>query len=227
MLIRDIVSIILYLFIAVSMILCSRHLVHILQLEGYKNKSFLGWIKHNFVKVYFLPIVFSLALIVIMLLLNLIVPGQNTLYIILHWMLLAACMILILYYAKKTNIEKAKKPLVFTGRVKRLFVYASLFYAGVAAGMYILDFYVLRDSIFSGALIFSILLFIGVGVPVANLIALPIEALVKKWYFNDAKRKLGKRDNIIKIGITGSFGKTSCKFILSTILSEKDRKSVV
>ena len=40
-------------------------------------------------------------------------------------------------------------------------------------------------------------------------------------YFRDAQKKLAARPDIIKIGITGSYGKTSVKFILGTILQEK------
>lgn len=55
----------------------------------------------------------------------------------------------------------------------------------------------------------------------ASLIVQPVESAVKNWYFNDARKKLAGFKGIIKIGITGSYGKTSAKVILATILSEK------
>lgn len=56
----------------------------------------------------------------------------------------------------------------------------------------------------------------------ANIILLPTNYLLKKLIINKAKKTLIGL-NIITIGITGSFGKTSCKKILTGILSEKFR----
>ena len=68
--------------------------------------------------------------------------------------------------------------------------------------------------------------FLIFGMPVNILFAQffisPTEQFVKNHYINAAKRILRKKQhkNLIKIGITGSYGKTSTKFILKTILSE-------
>ena len=56
----------------------------------------------------------------------------------------------------------------------------------------------------------------------ANAINSPFEALIKRHYLNVAKTKINKFD-VVKIGITGSYGKTSVKEILKTILSQKFR----
>ncbi len=56
----------------------------------------------------------------------------------------------------------------------------------------------------------------------ANVIMKPFEKLNEKRYVKIAKAKLDKCD-IIKIGITGSYGKTGVKAILNVILSEKYR----
>lgn len=50
---------------------------------------------------------------------------------------------------------------------------------------------------------------------------LAVEKLISEMYFRDAQRKLRERPDLIKIGITGSYGKTSVKFILGTLLQEK------
>ncbi|MHB1314611.1 MAG: Mur ligase family protein [Christensenellales bacterium] len=52
----------------------------------------------------------------------------------------------------------------------------------------------------------------------AHIVILPIENCIKRWYYNNAAKKLSGSDTLIKIGIVGSYGKTSTKFILGTIL---------
>ena len=49
----------------------------------------------------------------------------------------------------------------------------------------------------------------------------PVEKAFAKYYVNDAKRILKSHKNLNVIGITGSYGKTTSKFILTRILSEK------
>lgn len=67
-----------------------------------------------------------------------------------------------------------------------------------------------------------LLLFTPLIISLTHYLIFPIELLIKKYYILKAKRKLSKY-NIIKIGITGSYGKTSTKNILKTLL-EKDYK---
>lgn len=55
---------------------------------------------------------------------------------------------------------------------------------------------------------------------ICHYILLPCEILIKKWYMHRAKKRLSKK-NIIKIGITGSYGKTSTKNILACILEKQ------
>lgn len=57
---------------------------------------------------------------------------------------------------------------------------------------------------------------------IAHFIILPLEEIIKRIYILKAKKKLSHK-KIIKIGITGSFGKTSTKNILTTLL-EKEYK---
>lgn len=49
----------------------------------------------------------------------------------------------------------------------------------------------------------------------------PVEKVIGIIYLSTAKNKLRKHNKLIKIGITGSFGKTSVKEILNSILSQE------
>ena len=55
----------------------------------------------------------------------------------------------------------------------------------------------------------------------SDIINSPAEKAVKSYYINDAKKILASRKNLRIIGITGSYGKTSCKYFLTKLLSPK------
>jgi len=110
--------------------------------------------------------------------------------------------------------EHAKKKLVFTARIKRLYAVAGVVWLAL----------LLMLAWFSPYLVWPLVLFpllLPLWVALAGLLAWPIEKLISEMYFRDAQRILAKRPDLIKIGITGSYGKTSVKFILGTLLSEK------
>jgi len=132
---------------------------------------------------------------------------------------LLAVYLLISVKSAITYQKKSIKKLVFTARIKRLFAAAIIVYLAF------LSVYVIyRETIFGKA--FTVVIFLLAFIPpvmtyIAWALTLPIEKAVAKWYVNDAKRVLKAHKGLKVIGITGSYGKTSTKFILSRILSEK------
>lgn len=119
--------------------------------------------------------------------------------------------------------EKAKKPLHYTQRIIRLLVTV-----GILALLYNLCFTLfffkgITNTLHFPATLFCLLcpILSSVWVLIACVITKPLEKIIAAYYINDAKRILKKRPDLKIIGITGSYGKTSTKFILSTILSEK------
>lgn len=123
----------------------------------------------------------------------------------------AVAVIILLILSFRT---KQKTPLVYTMRVKRLFVSAFIL---TAATITLLWLY-LPQYCFTIAYALLIVPFVLL---VANLINKPLEAYISRWYYNDAKRILRSMPNLKIIGVTGSFGKTSTKHYLYRILSEK------
>ena len=208
----------IYMLGAAAMVYASAGLVHMLQLEGYKNKNLIHWIGENAAKVNKLPIIISVLAIALMIAANALMPFMS-LYV--FFALAAVYLLLIVFFAKKIRVEKAKKPLVYTSRVKRLFVFIAFVYVIFGAALLLLDRLALSFSPAVYVTFFLYMPMVCLGVLCANMLASPVEKSVQRWYFNDAKKKLAQRDDLIRIGITGSYGKTSCKFILGTILSEK------
>lgn len=132
------------------------------------------------------------------------------------WDLLICSILIItgLYLCKR---KPAKKKLVFTPRVIRMCATSAILYGAVCALSMIFLFYSgLNLSVLCLWQVFS--LFMPM---IANFINKPIEKGVNNHYINDAKRIISELPNLVTIGITGSYGKTSTKFYLNKLLSAK------
>lgn len=117
-----------------------------------------------------------------------------------------------IYLLNQENKKKYIKELVVTARVKRQIVVLVIMlglFIFAAANIFKADIVGILSIIMPYLLIF----------PMAILTE-PVEELIKKRYENEARSILNKMDNLIKIGITGSYGKTSTKNIINDIISE-------
>lgn len=109
--------------------------------------------------------------------------------------------------------KNAKKPLVFTARIKRLIV--TLIIVFTALTIVGLSF---KSVILLPALAVLLSNFV---VLLADIINSPVEKAIKNKFINEAKKILSEKRNLKIIGITGSYGKTSCKNYLAKLLSPK------
>ena len=125
-----------------------------------------------------------------------------------------AAIVIMLWIAWKEFRTVYKKPIVYTMRVKRLFVTAAILTAAVigAALVFIPEY---AHAVALALLVMPIVML------AANLVNKPLEAAIARWYYNDAKRILRSMPDLKIIGVTGSFGKTSTKHYLYRILSER------
>ncbi|MBO4573419.1 MAG: UDP-N-acetylmuramoyl-tripeptide--D-alanyl-D-alanine ligase [Clostridia bacterium] len=131
-------------------------------------------------------------------------------------------------YIVSDNSRRSKMPLVFTGRVIRIYITYLLTY-------FVLTFIVTVALTASGALMegndillrvrFCPLCLTPLLVPpltrLSNALNAPAERIHNMKYVEKCRKTLAERTDLIKIGITGSYGKTSVKEILRSILSEK------
>ena len=109
-----------------------------------------------------------------------------------------------------------KNRLNFTKRLIRFII----IYLLISFALFFIIFYFISNFLLILLDLILIFLFEPIILLLTHYITYPIEQLIKMFYIKKASRKL-KRRKIIKIGITGSYGKTSTKNILKKILEEK------
>ncbi|MFW6348534.1 MAG: Mur ligase family protein, partial [Cyclonatronaceae bacterium] len=122
------------------------------------------------------------------------------------------------------NREKPKKPLVFTPRLNRqLAVLIVLYMALAGAGIYIgMQLRVLLPDITIMALFWLLAdMLMPLLVLLAGFITRPVERRIQEGFKRQARQKIARMPDLKIIAITGSYGKTSVKFILKTILEER------
>lgn len=119
-----------------------------------------------------------------------------------------------------------RKGLVWTGKLKLLFALGlflqitSAHWLGVAvakmAGVETPSAY-LFEVFFLYALCYVAFIFFAL----ATVITVPIDVVIKGRIIKKAKRKLAARTDLIIIAITGSYGKTTMKEVMATVLAGK------
>lgn len=112
-----------------------------------------------------------------------------------------------------------KNRLRFTKRICRFGVI--LFLMGF--GLFFLNYYLINSVLLIILNSLAIMILLPFFMLIAHFLLFPIEELIKRFYIGKAKRKLSSKKKLIKVAITGSFGKTSTKNILVAML-EKEYK---
>lgn len=219
-----IVLILLALQAPVAMLLASRQLMHYFQLESYQFQGYFRTLRRQKKKV-LLPLLLMTAVHIAAYLGSTFLIWQTNnihtenpevkrvLYASLSMVLLATVGFFIRRHGKSAP---AKKAFVVTARVKRLYGVHLAVVAGLALWIGLA-----RMNLPLLILYFAYPLLLPLLVAVSAVLALPIEKLIFSLYFHDAQKKLLANRGLIRIGITGSYGKTSTKFVLNTILSQK------
>ena len=205
-----------------AMWLALRYNMHMFQLNGYTNAEQNEWLRRNRRLQWILRFAACLGIISIAGSLIIKQPWFGIAADILIWITLIV-IILVYRLLKEMN---SKKPLKFTPRVKRM---------------------VASDIVICLVLLIMLVLIVGrggvkalAGFPAggfmafitgmqlhfnkwANTVNRPVEKGVNNHYINDAKRILNENPDLTIIGVTGSYGKTSVKFYLETLLRQRYR----
>ncbi|MCI8999924.1 MAG: UDP-N-acetylmuramoyl-tripeptide--D-alanyl-D-alanine ligase [Clostridia bacterium] len=179
---------------------------HILQLEHYKTKPYRQWRKEHLKKVWN-----PKELLVIL-------PILITCFYFELGIIIEIIFFILLNVLYKT--EKEKKPFVVTNRIKRMYITNTIFIAITWSIVNIL----LKNQLvvqITNLVYISYILVSYYVVVLLNIVNQPIEKAIQTKFYKQAKKKLQNQSNLKVIGITGSYGKTSTKYIVSTILEQK------
>ena len=222
MIIRNLISLLLGV---PAFWLALRYNMHMFQLNTYMNNEQNEWLRRNSHLQWILNFAVALGLIRIGGGVIIKQPWFGIMMDILIWLTL---IVIILVYRLMKEMN-SKKPLKFTPRVKRMIA------TDIVLCLLVLLIPDILIASMGGLKAAAILEFPLSGFAAfvtgmqlhfnkwANTINRPIEKGVNNHYINDAKRILRENPDLIIIGVTGSYGKTSVKFYLETLLRQKYR----
>lgn len=234
--------------LALVVLLPAQRYIHIFQLESYKQPQFFLRLKEDpsvqsslqkrRTALWFI-LLGALAVVVVL------TVWFRTLPLALMASIVTVAVSLLFHLVPFLREKKqpSKKPLKYTSRVIRLNVSLALCAMVLQAAAYALAIgilvavkgpIVLTGGPCLGALAIALAVFMLIAtladlsfyslprlLAFASILVQPVEKAVQNWYLNDAKKKLAGFKGMTVVGITGSYGKTSAKVILATILSEK------
>lgn len=114
--------------------------------------------------------------------------------------------------------RRAKKPLVYTMRVRRMLVTTAVLYMiGMLVSLTAGEYWVRAGE----CILLVLFLLQPFLILLVNWINRPVEQAIDRHYVSDAARILREMPDLTVIGVTGSYGKTSVKYFLNTLLSSK------
>ena len=148
---------------------------------------------------WYMPILLSMA-----------IQKEQTRETLCNWLMLALFIGATAFvYFQKQRIPQ-RKPFGFTRRIARLVTCAFILNL---LGAILLNLMGLSPYIVFAGVDYAVL--------AAALIMRPIEDRINAGFYKSAQQKLAQAKGLMRIGITGSYGKTETKIILKTLLSEK------
>ena len=181
----------------VNFIILDLYFMHMFQLSSYFVSKYMRWIKKNYLKILIKEvfILFSFLFFI-----------DNVYFKI------VSCFIMGVSIVYNFHRKKQKVKFRFTNRVFRIKILEVF-------SIVLLFFFFSFDKFCICIVLLNLFSFIACVI--FNFIISPVEFVIQKYYITDAKRIMREMKDLIVIGVTGSFGKTSIKNYLYEILSEK------
>ena len=212
-----------YIAIAISLLngilLCfvANKPFQMLQLSNYKLSGYNAWLKDTKIKFFGRLTMLAFLSIISVLVTNALLDGFGNGY----YSYLGLVFYIYFNIIFILNISKIpqKTPLKQTRRMNRLIATTFVLVSGLSFILIAIFTEYVPFVKFGVVVLTPVCVQILVGI--AHVINLPMENQIRSNYIKKAKRKLEKMPGLIKIGITGSYGKTTTKHILNVLLSKK------
>jgi UDP-N-acetylmuramoyl-tripeptide--D-alanyl-D-alanine ligase len=202
--------------------------LHMLQLDSYASDRLVQWLAARpLSRLIELP---SGLCHVMFLALALAVPATlvNATSLLVGWVVCEAGLLLHAYL----RAEQAKKPLVYTGRALRILGTS----AAISCALMVLSTWLalshlppegsipLSHDAVLGILLaaLAVIQLSPLTTLLANIILAPVQNAINQTYLRRAQKRL-REVNPLVIGVTGSFGKTSTKYLLEHLLTNHRR----
>ncbi|NLT57858.1 MAG: UDP-N-acetylmuramoyl-tripeptide--D-alanyl-D-alanine ligase [Clostridiales bacterium] len=193
----------------------SRRFFHMLQLNSYRNERYRLWLRRSRGEGRLLLSLAALAPILLL-------PVTAL------WTLLTAALFCAAALAVLLIRPAEKKPFVVTDRVRRQFgtAFFVLLIAGLLATLLPRAFTLpgaLQGRFGAARLSAALLALLPPALlpPLCNRLNQGWESRIAQGFIDQAMAKLASKPDLTVIGITGSYGKTSMKYILAELLSER------
>ncbi|MEP4533911.1 MAG: Mur ligase family protein [Cyclobacteriaceae bacterium] len=174
--------------------------MHMLQHSSYMPSRYLRWFKTSHSIANRLKEVAFIAMVLV---------GDLLSLVWLFWVGVAGLLVV----SVLRLVKRKKKALVYTNRASRLYASAALIVLIIS---YALVVFTELQS-----LAFVVIYLSPVAAVLAVFVMAPMDNWITNKYINEAKAMLKSRNDLIIIGITGSYGKTSTKNFLKQILRVK------
>ena len=210
----------------------AKFFLHIFQQKGYKFNEFRSWMMENWNQRVITPehVLFLVIIAGLLWLVSGSITGSSAVIVL--------SMFGFFWFGRFTYYkgERKKKPLAFTPRAARLTIPFSILCTVIPAfltyvaytgnipftpygfdisGFVTADIYILAIGWILGNATVPFWIFI------AGFITQPIENRIHQHFINEAKNKLDRMPDLTVIAITGSYGKTSTKFMIRDLLKER------
>lgn len=212
----------------------AQYFLQMLQQHGYKTHEYRHWLVDHFSS----KVITTEHLVYNTVILALLIFLSTRLTFVSGLVIIFVFTVFWFGTVKKYKPEKNKKPLVLTARAKRLTAILAVFVIGI--------YYAIGSFIFSEQLIYYLtdvqepigrfltadpyllgflLSLIDIAIPFlifpAAWIMKPVEISIQNGFKKQARKKIASMPHLKVVAITGSYGKTSTKFVIDAFLKER------